>query len=53
MLAKLRLGEWVAILFVVTIFYVIVRPNSKAVDLVQAVGQFLRALVSTATDTAK
>lgn len=53
MMPNIRVGEWFAILFVVAIFYVIVRPNSKAAELVQTLGRFLSALVSTATDTAK
>lgn len=46
-------GEWFALLFVVTIIYVLVRPRSNAAQFVQAIGKFGRALVATATDTAK
>jgi LytS/YehU family sensor histidine kinase len=47
------IGEWFAVFFVLTVIYVLVRPNSKAAQLVSALGMFLRALVKAATDTAK
>jgi preprotein translocase subunit YajC len=50
---RLRIGEWFTIVFIVAIFYVLVRPQSKAAELLTAVGQLLKALVSTVTDTAK
>lgn len=46
-------GDFFAVLFVVGIVYVLVRPDSKAVDFVAAIGKFGRALVSTATDIAR
>lgn len=49
----LRIGDWFAILFVVTVVYVLVRPKSNAAQFIAALGRFLRALVATATDTAK
>lgn len=50
---RFKFGEWFAILFVVTIVYVLVRPNSKAADFIGAVGSFAKAVVAQATDTAK
>lgn len=50
---KLKIGEWAGLLFAVTIIYVLVRPNSNASQFVSAVGGFLKALVTSATDTAK
>lgn len=49
---KVRVGDWFAILFVVTVVYVLVRPKSNAATFIAAVGGFLRALVKSATDTA-
>lgn len=48
-----KVGEWFTLLFIVTIIYVLVRPRSNAAQFVQAAGKFGRALVETATDTAK
>ena len=45
-------SEIFAVAFMVTIVFVLVRPNSKAAEFVQAVGKFGRALVVAATDTA-
>jgi hypothetical protein len=50
---QIRVGDWFAVFFTVAIIYVLVRPQSKAAQLVQTLGQFLTALVRTATDTAK
>lgn len=50
---KRRTWDWVAVLFTVTIVYVLVRPSSNAAQFIAAVGKFLRALVKSATDTAK
>lgn len=50
---KGKIAEGFTLLFVVTIIYVLVRPSSNAAQFVQAVGKFGRALVATATDTAK
>jgi hypothetical protein len=49
---KFRFGEWFALLFVVAIIYVLVRPSSNAAQLVAAVGTFGRALLRNATDLA-
>lgn len=46
-------GDWFAVLFVVGVVYVLVRPSSNAAQFVAAIGKFGRALVSTATDIAK
>lgn len=50
---KRRTWDWVAVFFTVTIVYVLVRPSSNAAQFVSAVGAFLRALVKSATGTAK
>lgn len=47
-----RAWDWVAILFVIAVVYVLVRPRSNAAQFVAALGQFGRALIKTATDTA-
>jgi hypothetical protein len=43
-------GDWLAVLFVVAMVYVLVRPRSKAAELVEGFGKFVVALVSKATD---
>jgi hypothetical protein len=50
---QFRIGEWFTLLFILTIIYVLVRPRSNAAQFIQAIGKFGRALVATATDTAK
>lgn len=52
-MGKAKIGEWFSLLFIVTIIYVLVRPRSNAAQFIQAIGKFGRALVATATDTAK
>lgn len=47
-----RVADWIGLLFVVAIIYVLVRPSSKAGELVEAVGTMLRSIVSAATDIA-
>lgn len=47
-----RLMDWIGLLFLVAILYVLVRPRSKAGELVEAFGAMLTAIVSTATDLA-
>lgn len=42
-------GDWFALLFVVTIIYVLVRPKSKAAELVEAFGAMTTEMVKTAT----
>lgn len=49
----MKTGDIFAVLFVVGCVYVLVRPSSKAAELVSALGKFGRALVATATDIAK
>lgn len=46
------LADWFAVLFIVAIIYVLVRPRSKAAELVDGFGRFVIALVSKATDLA-
>jgi len=45
-----RIGDWLGLLFVAAIIYVLVRPQSRAAELVEAVGRMLIALVASATD---
>ncbi len=47
---KLRLGDWFALMFFVVILYVLVRPSSKANELIKAFTDATTALVKTATD---
>jgi hypothetical protein len=47
-----RIFDILALLFVVLIIYILVRPRSKAADLVQAVGDFLISIVRAATNLA-
>ncbi len=49
----MKWSEIFTMAFVVTIVYVLVRPQSQAGQLVQALGTFGRNLVAAATDTAK
>jgi hypothetical protein len=49
---KVRPGDWFAVLFVVAVVYVLVRPKSNAAQFIAAIGAFLRALVKQVTDTA-
>lgn len=46
------IADWLGLLFVVTIVYVLVRPSSKAGEFVDAVGSLLVAITRRATDTA-
>lgn len=46
------IGDWLGLLFVVAIIYVLVRPQSKAGQAVEAFGRMLVAMVSKATDLA-
>jgi hypothetical protein len=45
-----KFGDWLAVFFVLAIVYVLVRPRSKAAQLVQAIGTLGTALVRRATD---
>lgn len=47
------IGDWVGLFAVVAIIYLLVRPNSKAAETVEAVGGMLVAIVRSATDIAK
>jgi hypothetical protein len=47
---KLRLSEWISLLFFVVILYVLVRPSSKANELIKAFTEATVAIVKTATD---
>jgi hypothetical protein len=47
-----NMGDWFALLFVVAMVYVLVRPRSKAAELVDGFGKFVVAMVSKATDLA-
>ncbi len=44
--------DWLALLFVVAIVFVLVRPQSKAAETVEAIGAMMTALVRSATDVA-
>lgn len=46
----MRPGDWFLVLFIVTAVYVLVRPSSKAADLVTALGTLGTAMVKRATD---
>jgi hypothetical protein len=43
-------GDWIGLLLLVAIVYVLVRPNSKAAGFVNAVGSMVVAMVRRATD---
>lgn len=45
-----RVFDWFALLFVVLMVYILVRPRSKAADLVQAFFDMTISLVRSATD---
>lgn len=45
-----RIWDWLGILFVVGVIYILVRPGSKAVDAVSAIGSAVVAMAKTATD---
>lgn len=47
---RAALSDWLALLFVVALFYLLLRPSSKAAELVDAVGKMLVTLVRRATD---
>lgn len=47
-----NIADWLGILLVVAIIYVLVRPQSKAAELVEAIGGMLVKVVSAATDLA-
>lgn len=48
-----RFGDWLGLLLVVAIVYVLVRPRSKAAELVEALGNMLTAMVRTTADLAR
>ena len=45
-------GDWLGLLAVVAIIFLLVRPGSKAAETVDAIGTLLVALVRSATDIA-
>jgi hypothetical protein len=47
-----NVADWVFVLFLVAIVYVLVRPRSKAAEAVDAIGQMMVALVRRAVDLA-
>jgi UPF0716 family protein affecting phage T7 exclusion len=44
------IGDWIGLLFLVAIVYILVRPQSKAAQLVDAVGHMLVSIVRRVTD---
>lgn len=49
---KLRTGDWFGLLFAVAVLYVLVRPQSKAAEVIAAGFKLMRALVRRAADLA-
>lgn len=47
-----RITDWLGLLLLVAVVYVLVRPGSKAAQLVDAVAQMLVAIVKRAVDVA-
>lgn len=47
---KMAITDWIGLLFIVAIVYVLVRPSSKAANFVSAVGNMVIAMVRRATD---
>lgn len=47
-----RAVDWLMLLFVVAIVYMLVRPQSKAAELVDSLGNMLVSIVRRATDVA-
>ena len=47
-----RVLDWLGIAFVVAIVYVLVRPRSRAGELVEAFADFIAAMVRSATSLA-
>lgn len=47
-----RIADWLALATVVAVVYVLVRPQSKAAELVDAIAGFVIALVRGAVDLA-
>lgn len=47
---KFQISDWLGLLFVVAIVYVLVRPSSKAASFVDAVGNMVVGMVRRATD---
>lgn len=45
-------GDWLALVLVVAIVYLLVRPSSKAAEMVDAFGRLMIGLVKSATDLA-
>lgn len=47
------LADWIGLLFIVAVVYILVRPSSKAAEMVDAAGRLLVALVRNATGLAQ
>lgn len=47
-----NIGDWLGLLLVVAIIYVLVRPQSQVAELVDAIGGMLIKVVANATDLA-
>lgn len=48
--AKGLIGDWVAALFLVTVIYVLVRPQSRAAEAVTLFSRAMSAIVRNVTD---
>ncbi len=46
------LADWIALVFLVALVYVLVRPRSRASELVEAFGNMVVSMVRRATDLA-
>lgn len=52
MTMRALIGDWLGLLMVVALIYILVRPSSKAAEFVDALGDMLVAMVRRATDIA-
>jgi hypothetical protein len=48
-----HLWDWIGLAMVVTIIYILVRPQSKAADAVEAIGNTMVSMVRRAVDLAE
>lgn len=46
------IGDWIGLLFVVVVIYMLVRPRSPAAELVDSISAMVVAIVRRATDIA-
>lgn len=46
------IGDWLGLVFIVALIFLLVRPGSKATETITAVGGMLVAIVRSATDIA-